>query len=107
MKKVKLIMAILLTLALLAAVILAGRLVLGMVGLLQQQGEEMVDILQQDDPAAGPTPTPYPLSAMAYAASEPHDEPDDAAPQEELVTVPVLETAEELAAEAARAEMTD
>ena len=44
---------------------------------------------------------------MAYAASEPHDEPDDDAPQEELVTVPVLETAEELAAEAARAEMTD
>lgn len=107
MKKVKLILAILLALALLAAVILAGRLVLGIAGILRQQGEEMVDVLQQDDPAAAPTPTPYPLSAMAYAASEPHDEPDEDEPQEELVTVPVLETAEELAEEAARAEMTD
>ncbi len=107
MKKIKLILAILLTLMLLAAVILAGRLVLGMVTALRQQGEEMVDVLQQDAPAAQPTPTPYPFSDMAYAASEPQDISDEEEPQEELVTVPVLETAEELAEEAARAEMTE
>ena len=107
MKKVKLIMAILLTLALLAAVILAGRLVLGMVGLLQQQGEEMVDILQQDDPAAGGPPPPNPHTAKAAAAGEPHGETQGDEPPEPHGGGPVLETAEELAAEAARAEMTD
>ena len=57
-------MAILLTLALLAAVILAGRLVLGMVGLLQQQGEEMVDILQQG--RSGCRAHPHPLSPQRH-----------------------------------------
>lgn len=105
MKKVKLVLALLLTLALLAAVILAARLVLGMMSGLRQAGMDVVEAADTEGetpPAwSAPTDRPYSLSDMAYEASEPRDPmfTPSPAPPEEMVTVPVLETAEQLAEE--------
>lgn len=104
MKKIKLVTAILLALALLAAVLLAARFMLDMMSGLRQAGTEIVASPQGEagSPRGEPEQPPVSLSDMAYAASEPQ-EPEfgfTPAPTEELVTVPVLETAEQLAAEA-------
>ena len=112
MKKIRLLVAVVMTAILLILVVLMTRLAFSLMGHLTARPEEPAPVyISQPAPEEGLPPEEndptlwtqdmardISLSDMAYEASEPADDPEeDLFPQEELISVPVLETSQQLA----------